>query len=193
MPIKRNKPNFWSNWNLKKKLVNGEIEHLLFEDESTIRDYQALQATWFPIGQQKKIKTYGKHYSVKLTGILNYETGAVYVEESDTFDAKVFQGFLENVLKLYPTGIIVMVLDNSRVHHAKILQDFLRRNVRLRLLFLPPYSPNLNAIEELWKWLKETCVNNVFFSKYYQIKIAVRAFVRWVNTIPKETIDRLCL
>ncbi len=62
-----------------------------------------------------------------------------------------------------------MVLDNSRVHHAKILQEFLRQNTRLRFLFLPPYSPNLNAVEELWKWLEETCVNNVFVSKYYQI------------------------
>ncbi|AVQ52081.1 TPA: transposase [Clostridium botulinum] len=42
--------------------------------------------------------------------------------------------------------------DNSRVHHAKLLNDFLLQNKdKLRLLFLPPYSPNLNLIEGLWK------------------------------------------
>ena len=150
-------------------------------------------ATWFPIGQQKKVKTFGKHFSVKLTGILNYETGAVYVQESLHFDAEVFRTFLKKVLVLYPEGTIVMILDNSRVHHAILLESFLASNPRLRLMFLPPYSPELNKIEGLWKWLKETCINNVFFSKYYQITLAVRRFVDEVNTQPLQVIDRLCL
>lgn len=74
----------------EKKLLNQQIDHLLFQDESTIRDYQALMSTWFPVGQQKLIKTYGKHFSVKLTGSLNYENGAVYVQESVAVDATVF-------------------------------------------------------------------------------------------------------
>ena len=74
--------------------------------------------SWFPKGEQKLIKTYGKHESVKLVGILNYETGNVYVEETEEFNAQVFLGFLRKVLALYPSGKIVMVLDNSKVHHA---------------------------------------------------------------------------
>jgi putative transposase len=49
--------------------------------------------SWFPVGQQKLIKTYGKHESVKLTGIINYETGHVYVEESEEFNALTFLKF----------------------------------------------------------------------------------------------------
>lgn len=150
-------------------------------------------STWFPVGQQKLIKTYGKHFSVKLTGILNYETGPVHVMESLNFDATIFLSFLETVLEHYPTGQIVMVLDNARVHHAKLLRPFLEANSRLKFLFLPPYSPQLNQIEGLWKWLKDSCINNVFFSKYYEINLAVRSFVNWVNTVPKQVIDRLCL
>ena len=149
--------------------------------------------TWFPKGQQRIIKTYGKHYSVKLTGILNYDTGEVYVEESEEFNAQIFLSFLKNVLIKYPEGKIVMVLDNSKVHHAEMLKEFLEGNKRLQLMFLPAYSPKLNAIEGLWGWLKDTCINNVFFSKVYQIKLAVRKFVSWVNTIPDEVIDRLCV
>ena len=48
-----------------------------------IRDYQAISKTWFPVGQQRIIPTSGKHYGAKLVGILNYETGEVYVEEHD--------------------------------------------------------------------------------------------------------------
>ena len=46
-----------------------------------IRDYQAIQKSWFVKGQQRVIPTYGRHEGVKLLGILNYETGEVYVEE----------------------------------------------------------------------------------------------------------------
>jgi len=173
--------------------VNGDIDHILFEDESSIRDYQAIMKSWFPKGQQKLIKTYGKHESLKLMGIINYETGKVYVEESEEFNAEVFLKFLKKILKIYPIGKIAMILDNSKVHHAKLLLDFLKENSRLTLVFLPPYSPKQNIIEGLWGWLKDTCVNNVFFSKFYQIRIAVRKFIAMVNSNPMETIDRLCV
>jgi transposase len=149
--------------------------------------------SWFPKGQQRLIKTYGKHESLKLIGVLNYETGKVHIEEAEEFNAQVFLDFLKRILTLYPTGNIVMVLDNSKVHHAILLNDFLNANPRLMLMFLPPYSPKLNIIEGLWGWLKDTCINNVFFSKFYQVRLVVRKFVYWVNSCPAETIDRLCV
>lgn len=81
-----------------KKHLEGLIDHILFEDESMIRDYQAIQKTWFIKRQQKKAPTYGKHSAVKLLGILNYETGCVYCEEHEKYDAEVFLQFLKNVL-----------------------------------------------------------------------------------------------
>lgn len=56
-------------------------QRFLFEDESMIRDYQALQKTWFHKGQQRILHAYGKHQGVKLLGVLNYETGHIYCEE----------------------------------------------------------------------------------------------------------------
>ena len=113
-----------------------------------IRDYQAIDKTWFPKGQQRIIPTYGKHEGVKLLGIINYETGKVYCEEHSKYDAIAFRSFLVNVLEQYPNGKIVMILDNSRVHHAKLLETFLSENAeRFTLVFLPPYSPKMNIIE----------------------------------------------
>ena len=178
---------------VKRALLNGEIDHIVIEDESSIRDYQAIMKSWFPKGQQKLIRTYGKHESVKLIGIINYETGHVYVEESEEFNAQIFLNFLKNILELYPEGRIVMVLDNSKVHHAKLLNDFLEANPRLKLMFLPPYSPKMNIIEGLWGWLKDTCINNVFFDKFYKVRLAIRKFVALVNSDLAQTIDRLCV
>ncbi len=86
-----------------------------------------------------------------------------------------------------------MILDNDRIHHAKLIQPFLKDNPRLELVFLPPYSPNLNPIERLWHWLKDTCINNVFYSDSAQIRESVDTFIDWVNTIHQTAIDRLCL
>jgi transposase len=159
-----------------------------------IRDYQAISKTWFPKGQQRIIPTYGKHEGVKLLGTLNYETGEVYCEEHEKYDAEVFLGFLKNVLVRFPNGKIVMIVDNSRVHHAKLLEVFLKENShRLTLVFLPPYSPKLNLIEGLWGWLKNEVINNAFFSTVSDIRNAVHWFIDWVNQMPNVVIDRLCV
>lgn len=166
----------------------------MFQDESMIRDYQAIQKTWFHKGKQRIIPTYGKHEGVKLLGILNYETGQTYCEEHEKYDAEVFLGFLKNTLKLYPTGKIVMILDNSRIHHAILLEPFLKENSdRLQLKFLPPYSPKMNLIEGLWGWLKSEVVNNVFFSSVREIRKAVRGFIDSIVKVPEQVINRLCV
>ncbi|TCO71451.1 IS630 family transposase, partial [Marinisporobacter balticus] len=143
---------------------------------------------------QRIIPTYGKHEGVKLLGTLNYETGEIYCEEHEKYDAEVFQGFLKNVLKIHLDGKIVMILDNSRVHHAKLLEAFLNENnERLTLVFLPPYSPQMNIIEGLWGWMKDEVINNAFFSNVQEIRQAVQWFINWANQIPKTVINRLCV
>ena len=80
-----------------------------------IRDYQAIQKTWFPKGKQRIIPTYGKHEGVKLLGILYYETGHVHCAEEKRYDAEIFllfffssvmqirkavQGFINSIYKI---------------------------------------------------------------------------------------------
>lgn len=105
--ILRNKQNSLKNWRRLKKILNEEIDYLLFEDESMIRDYQAIQKTWFAKGKQRIIQTYGKHEGVKLVGFLNYETGKVYIEEHKTYNAEVFNFFYK--------------MSSKNIHRAKLL------------------------------------------------------------------------
>ena len=174
--------------------MDGKIQQIHFIDESMIRDYQAIHRTWFERGKQRIIKTYGKHRGVKLVGSLNYETGEIYCEEHDTYDAEVFLKFLKNLLSKNMEGKTVIILDNARIHHAKILEPFLKENEsRLQLMFLPPYSPNLNLIEGLWKWMKEKVVYNVFYKTLPEIRKNVHTFLECINAEPEAVIKRLCL
>ncbi|ALS80273.1 transposase [Planococcus kocurii] len=144
----------------------------------------AIGYTWFPKGKQRKIPTTGHHQSVKLLGMLDYETGSVFCMQDQLFNAETFRCFLK----------IVMVLDNARIHHAKLIQPFLTEHQeRLELLFLPPYSPNLNPIEGLWKWLKMSVVYNVFYVSLPHIYVNVQVFISEINQMSETVIDRLCL
>ena len=106
-----------------------------------IRDYQAIQKTWFSNGQQRIILTYGKHEGVKLVGFLNYETSEVYVKEHQKYDAEVFRRFLIHVLEHYPKGEIVMILDNARIHHANLYNG----SIECQLQALPGIPPSLQS------------------------------------------------
>jgi hypothetical protein len=174
--------------------LNGEIRHLLFEDESMIRDYQAIQKTWFLRGKQRIIKTTGKHLGVKLLATLDYETGQIVWHEDEQYTAETFLCFLQKVVSVYPDGKIVMILDNARIHHAKLLRPFLEElNGRLDLVFLPPYSPQLNLVEGLWKWLKSDVINNVFYHAVSEIRKNVGQFMGEIMKTPTSIIDRLCI
>lgn len=171
-----------------------EIARILFEDECMIRDYQALAATWFLKGQQKRIPTYGQHRGSKLMGTIDYETGEIYIEDHEQYDAGVFLTFLENIIAKYPEGKTVMVLDNARIHHAKLIQPFLMEHAdQLELVFLPPYSPQLNIIEGLWGWMKKSVIYNVFFETVDEIRTAVKGFTDEISKNPMKIIDRLCI
>jgi transposase len=159
-----------------------------------IRDYQAIQKTWFLRGKQRIIKTTGKHRGVKLLATVDYGTGQLVWQEDVQYNAETFLDFLKKIVTAYPRGKIVMVLDNARIHHAKLLIPFLNEmKDRLELVFLPPYSPKLNAVEGLWKWLKSNIINNVFYHTVAEIRINVQQFMDEVMKVPMTIIDRLCI
>lgn len=159
-----------------------------------IRDYQAIQKTWFLRGKQRIIPTTGKHRGVKLLATVDYVTGRIVWQEDEQYTAETFLAFLQKILAAYPTDNMVLVLDNARIHHAKLLQAFLEEQKnRLTLVFLPPYSQQFNIVEGLWKWLKSNVINNVFYSTVSEIRLRVGQFMDEIIKDPSNVIDRLCI
>jgi putative transposase len=176
-------------------IVNSSTEHvILFEDESYIRDYQAIAATWFLKGQQKKIKTYGHHAGVGLFGVLDYSNGRVLCQPSVELNTQAFEHFMETqVIPAYKDKHIFMILDNSKIHHAKALLDFKEKyRDKISFIFLPPYAPNINRIEGLWKWLKQTVIYNKFLKNVTEIDDAVNRFLNHIKYDNEAIKSRLC-
>ena len=131
--------------------------------------------------------------SVALFGAVNLHDGQLVTEFSPKFDAITFGCFLKRLLRHKPRGRrLVLVLDNARYHHATILQPFLveTRHV-LSLLFLPPYSPELNPVERVWKLARRLCTHNQYFPLLGDLIAAVtQQLQQWKK--PNKTLLRLC-
>lgn len=77
--------------------------------------------------------------------------GVSFTQAAERLNSTTFQGMLDAFAKTYAETLNIVVVDNSRAHHAKTVQ--LPENVRL--LFLPAYSPELNPIERGWLDVKD--------------------------------------
>lgn len=98
-----------------------------------------------------------------LVNALNWENIHIINKEKCTQDEVIT--LLEKVRKHYSDGKwITIILDNARYHHAKNVKKRARRN-KIILKYLPPYSPNLNLIERLWKMLKKK-MSNIYLESF---------------------------
>lgn len=99
-----------------------------------------------------------------MLGALNAVNQQVTTLINTTYiNAEVIQEFLVQLRAQYPVLPITLVLDNARYQHCKAVIAF-AESLHIKLLFLPPYSPNLNIIERLWKFAKK----KVLYGKYYE-------------------------
>ena len=76
---------------------------------------------------------------------------------------------------------IVIVLDNARCQHCKLVEN-LAAELGIALQFLPSYSPNLNLIERLWKFIKKKCLYNIYYETFDDFKTGINDCLACVET-----------
>lgn len=131
--------------------------------------------------------------SVACFGAVQSVSGKLVTDMVTPFDAVTFQAFLRTLLRHRGRGMrMVVVLDNAKYHHARLLAPFLRQHRRvLTLCFLPPYSPQLNPIERVWKLARRLATHNRYFATLDELLDAVQErFALWRN--PNSQLARLC-
>ena len=131
--------------------------------------------------------------SVAFFGAVRPSDGLMVTQRADKFNAETFQMFLSKLIRRKRQGRKMFVVsDNARWHHAKVLAPWLNRhNKSLRLDFLPPYSPELNHIERVWKLTRRLCTHDCYFEFLEGLVGTVEdQFGIW--TKPNNTLHRLC-
>lgn len=102
----------------------------------------------------------------------------------------------ELLIKIHATGggkPITIVLDNARYQRCKKVQA-LTKKLQIELLFLPPYSPNLNLIERLWKFIKKECIHSRYFENFQEFSDSILFVITHAyEKYPKELETLLTL
>ena len=110
------------------------------------------------------------------------------------FDAETCWRFLRQLRRVARRRgrNVVVIVDNAKYHHAKLHLDWRRAQRRdFVLLFLPPYSPQLNPIERVWKLLRRLWLHNRYFPTLAElIEIVDAQFATWAR--PNPILRRLC-
>jgi transposase-like protein len=134
-------------------------------DETTLSLHPPLRACWMKQGEQKRISTPGQQRSHHLFGAYNWANDTVTWQAAERKNSEHFIAFLEHLLvKQYPTGPLVLVLDNAPYHKsAAALAALSLFEHRVWVFWLAPYCSTLNLIERFWRFLKDNlCVNKLF-------------------------------
>ena len=122
---------------------------------------------------------------------LNAITHELVMVTNDTYITATTVCELLRQLAAQHLGVpITLVLDNARYQKCQIVAD-LAATLQIELLYLPPYSPNLNLIERLWKFVKKTCLYSKYYAHFTDFKQAISDCLAQTHTTYKKDLDSL--
>lgn len=144
---------------LEQNLPNDEV--ILFGDG--VHPHHNTESTyaWIEKGQEKEVLSNTGRVRVNINGAINpAQPVEVVHHECETINATTTIVWLALIESRYPNKkVIHLFVDNARYYRSKEVKKYLE-NARIKIHFLPPYSPNLNPIERLWRFLKKEIIKS---------------------------------
>jgi transposase len=165
------------------KNTTPEDEPILFCD--AVHPTMATRVTygWIKKGKNKTIATTASRTRVNVVGAVNLKTMDVVAEDYETINSVSMTAFFEKLRVKYPgSKPINLVLDRGAYNTSTETQEAAAK-FNIKLHHLPPYSPNLNPIERLWKIMHEIVQNNIVFQSAKDFKEKIMRFFSkiWPN------------
>lgn len=137
-------------------------EYVLYVDEADIHLNPKIGLDWMLPGTQKQVVTPGQNEKCYLAGALDARTGQIVWTGSTRKNSALFLSLVQKLLKCFPGARrIHLILDNFKIHKSRQTQHALAGlGGRVRLHFLPPYCPEENRIERVWRDLHDNVTRN---------------------------------
>lgn len=159
-----------------KKTVDSD-EPILFMD--SVHPTQATKIThgWIKKGKNKLIETTAGRTRVNIIGAIQLEAlSEAITSEYETINGESIVDFMKKIREKHSEKkTIHLILDQAGYHRSDVVIEASKK-MNIQLNFLPPYSPNLNPIERLWKVMNEETRNNKFFKSGKDFKEAIKKF-----------------
>lgn len=153
-------------------------------DESLVGLIYPVLKCWMKRGQQQRLPMLtAQRQAQALAGSFNWRTEQVHCQPLEQLNGENLIGYFEWLFtQVYPTERIVLVMDNASWHHSAAVQAALSVfEQRVLVLWLPPYSPDLNPIERFWKHLKANACANYLYRSLADLMQSVKSLIACQN------------
>ena len=187
-----------ANIEAQKKFHDEELQPRLEEAKAGQRAVYFVDAAHFVLGAflgylwsfvRVFVRTPSGRQRFNVLGALNAITKELITVTNDTYITSVQVCELLREIAKNATLPITLVLDNARYQRCHLVMT-LAKELGIELLFLPPYSPNLNLIERLWKLVKKECLYSVYYENFASFRGAIQTFLT-PNSMHQEKLESL--
>ena len=142
---------------------------------------------WLPRGEEVKLKSNTGRTRLNVSGALDSVTKEIVVREDERLNAESSIELFRTLEKKNPKAdTIYLILDNAGYYKGEKVAEYLLSS-RIKLLFLPPYAPNLNLIERVWKFFKKKILYNKYYETFEEFKSACLNFFTRKNWKEQRT------
>lgn len=139
---------------------------VLFADEAGVRSDYHCGTTWGPMGKTPIVRSTGTRTSIQMISAIGLDGAMQFMIHEGLVNAEVFQRFLQQLM-LEAQQPIILVVDGHSIHKAKSIKSYVESTQgRLELVYLPPYSPQLNPDEQVWKHVKADIAKHPIANKF---------------------------
>ncbi len=157
----------------------------MFEDEASFWLDGTLHRTWSRVGQQPRVDTFGARKTAHLFAAVSLCTAQFTFQFAEVFNARTFLTFLKRLVAKYDGRKIFLIVDNGPCHNLDSdgKQWLSANRKRIALFRLPPYSPEFNPVEPIWKTTRKLTTHNRFYRTIEERDTALRkTFARFRRT-----------
>jgi transposase len=166
--------------NLKKNSDEGDV--IMFMDATHPQHNPVIGNGWIKRGKEHPIKSNTGRRRLNINGAIDIQRMSAEIRFEDTIDAVVTIALLKQIERANPVAKrISIICDNARYYRSKAVAEYLKTS-RIKLVFLPPYSPNLNLIERFWKFFKRQVLYNTYYEAFDDYKNACRKFFQELDS-----------
>ena len=174
---------------------------MVYQDEVHFQIQTTVTCGWYKKGSAPTVKSYPARYKASYSGFIIPDTGELFVSTPTVFNYETTVESIRAFLaaKPLPEGKhYVLVMDNAPWHKKtqRLIEteqqpEYADISDKVKFLMLPPYSPDLNPIEQVWRITRKENTHNIFFSSISVLKSTVDyAFNAWSK--PNEQLRTLC-
>lgn len=162
----------------KLKKQAGDREPIYFADSVHPQHQTHLAYGWILKGERKAMPTTGRQKRLNFMGGICLNGHRFFYQQADKINAESIALFLIKLRRLHPEKCIIhLIWDNAGYHRDKNIQAF-AKGLAIKLHYLPPYSPNLNPIERIWKLMHESVTYNKYHESFSEFSHSTIRFLK---------------